>query len=145
MAIVAGIAFGGLFPQLYVVGDAGKTYHNLQLNNSLLNYFIFCLSVVCILDGLVAWWLFRFAQSIDQYLAGLIAMLRIVYTAFLLVAMAQLIGLYFHPLSADGVYAAYSRFLQIWSAGLIVFGAHLLLWGGVLFDISQKPNRQVLC
>lgn len=140
MAIVAGIAFGGLFPQLYVAGDAGKTYQNLQLNYSLLNCFIFCLSVVCILDGLVAWWLFRFAQSIDQYLAGLIAMLRIVYTFFLLAAMGHLISLHFQPSTAVDTYTAFSRFLQIWSAGLIIFGTHLLLWGYLFIRYQPKAK-----
>ena len=130
MAVAAGFSFGYAHSSLVVPGNAEATLQNLQESAGLFRAEIFGWVIILLLDVIVAWALYAFFKTFNRSLSLLTGWLRVIYAAVLGIAIAQLIAVL--PLpdgNAEQVMQRLDAFEQIWSVGLILFGAHLFALG----------------
>jgi hypothetical protein len=134
MALVAGFSFGYVHSSLVAPGDAESTLKNLQASTGLFRAEIFGWAFILILDVIVAWALYLFFKKYSRSLSLLTGWLRVIYAAVLGIAIGQLIAVL--PLldgslaqAGQQVMQRLSAFDRIWSMGLILFGAHLIVLG----------------
>lgn len=143
MAIVAGIGYGFAFPQIYIRDNAPVTFTNLTNNNHLFICLIVCFLVIFLLDLLLCWSLYRLLQQVNNRLAIIMALTRLLYTIILGWAILHLLMIpsHMHEVTAPtAVMYRFNSFLTIWSLGLIVFGLHLVLLGCLLVKIPTIPK-----
>jgi hypothetical protein len=160
-AVLAGVgllvmAALGAFGNFVVVeglvtdGDAARTAADVTESSGLFGLGVSALYAVVLLDVLVAWWLLRFFEPVDRHMARLSAYLRVAYAAVYLVAISQLAGI---PGILDGQASAFSieqlqaqalarteTFHDIWFAGLVLFGAHLIAVGLLMLRSASMPR-----
>jgi hypothetical protein len=109
------------------------------------------LYVVVVLDVLVAWALMRVFTPVHAGLSLLAGWFRLAYSAVFLVAIAQLTGIpgllstressAFTPAQVDALaLAKVDAYNDIWMAGLLLFGVHLLLLGYLTHRSGQMPS-----
>ena len=123
MALLAGIAYGGIHGNLVVPGDEAATAANIHGHKVLWAFGIFTWGLIALLDALVAFWLYRVFRETHRGLSRAAMVARLVYTGVLLVAVAALFGAF----SQGQALAWVMLFQRIWYAGLILFGIHLTL------------------
>ena len=142
MAILAGYAYGFAHSTLFTPSDPEQTLSNLQQTKGLFVGELIGWVVIFLLDIIVAWTLYVFLKEVHQKLSGLAAFFRFVYTGFLGFAIWQLVEIM--PLidtsSTDLIIAQFESFESIWTMGLILFGAHLILLGLLSFRTSTIPS-----
>jgi hypothetical protein len=130
MATAAGIAYGYLHPLLFSQPAIPlSVQHLVRLNLALW-------AVIIVTDILVSWGVYRFFRNRHEKLARAAGLLRLVYTAFLVVA----VGLLARAGSAVPVTEAVHGFERVWTIGLVLFGAHLLLLGVVIVRSTTVPR-----
>ena len=115
------------------------------------------LYLVVVLDVVVAWALLRVFSPVNRDLSRLAAWFRLAYAAVFMVALSQLAGI---PslLGGAGYSGLFTReqlqgqallkidtFNDIWFAGLILFGAHLLILGYRRSSRATSPGSSVCC
>uniref|UniRef100_A0AAU2UXX9 DUF4386 domain-containing protein n=1 Tax=Streptomyces sp. NBC_00003 TaxID=2903608 RepID=A0AAU2UXX9_9ACTN len=142
----------GVLERLVVEGDANETARRITASEGLFRWGIASLFLVAALDVAVAWALRVFFAPVHQNMSMLAAWFRLVYAVVLLVATSQLPGVLplvdgattFGPYPADPApVQALSRidtFHDLWNAGLILFGIHLLLLGWLAFTSGYVPR-----
>ena len=152
MAAIAGFSYGYVHGTLIVAGDPTATAENLMSSEGLFRAGIFEWAIILILDVVVAWGLYVFLKSAHQSLSLLTAWLRIVYSAILGIAIANLILVlllvsgsdHLQGLGTEQLNAHISLFLDgftgVWNIGLIVFGLHLLVLGYLAFKSGFMPR-----
>jgi len=139
MAVAAAFAFGYVHQNL-VVESAGETYTNLLENRALFKAGIAAWIVIFVTDLLVSFSLYVFFKRGNKTISFVTAFLRVVYTLILGVAIYQLIAVDQGLRSiqeASDIYVYLLNFHNIWSAGLIVFGFHLI---GLAYLASVSPG-----
>lgn len=137
---------------LVTPGDAAGTAQDIIESQGKFRLGVASLLAVIILDVVVAWALFRVFSPVDEGVSRLAAWLRIVFAGVFMVAIAQLPGV-LDLLSDDRHLAAFSpdqlhaqallrvdAFKDIWDAGLILFGAHLLVLGYLAYRSGYVPK-----
>lgn len=128
MAIVAGVAYGVLHPR--VASGAAPSQGSDVL--TLFRFELVCWWVVVLLDIVVSVGVYRFLRSVSPALAAATMVVRLAYTAFLAAAVVVLSSAGTSTgVANEGILA----FEALWSKGLVVFGAHL-----VLLAIALKPR-----
>jgi hypothetical protein len=152
MALLAG--FGGLFvvEGLVTPGDAAKTAKDVMASAGLFRLGVASLYLVVVLDVIVAWALFRVFGSVNEGISRLAAWFRLAYAAVFMVAISQLVGIP-HLLGSERYSAAFGAeqlhaqallradvYHDIWMAGLVLFGVHLLLIGYLAFRSGYVPK-----
>ena len=152
MAVLAG--FGGLFvvDGLVTPGDAAKTAKDVIASAGLFRLGVASLYLVVVLDVLVAWALFRVFGPVSEGISRLAAWFRLAYAGVFMVAIGQLAGIP-HLLGSDRYSAAFGAeqlhaqallradaYHDIWMAGLVLFGVHLLLIGVLAFRSGYVPK-----
>ncbi len=149
MALAAGFSFGYVQNSL-LLDSAELTYKNL-LNHRLL--FFAGLSgwvIIFITDLIVAFALFRFFRTTSGQVSKLTAVLRIIYTMILGVAIFQLFSIIpglsvnstgTESSTANEVVMHFQQFEKFWSLGLIIFGLHLI---GLGFLSVKSPSVPVI-
>lgn len=152
MAIAAAFSYGFVHGSLVVEGDAGATVRNLTASASRFRAGLFGWLVILICDVVVAWALYLYLEAVHRGISLLGAWLRIVYTAVLGAALANLWqvallvgGTEGMPLpDAAALPAIVTLYLEgfetMWSVGLIVFGAHLAAIGWLALQSNRIPN-----
>ncbi|MED3037212.1 DUF4386 domain-containing protein [Bacillus tropicus] len=145
MAFIAFFSYGFVHGNLVVQEDAGATFHNIQTSNSLFKAEIFGWIIIFITDIVAAWALYFFLKPIHTSLSLLAALLRLMYTAILGIAIFNLILALLLSKSMIAnpetyVMLSLSTFEYIWSVGLIIFGLHLFTLGYVTFLSKQIPK-----
>jgi hypothetical protein len=152
MAVLA--PFGALFAVggLVTEGDAARTAADIVASAGLFRLGVASLFVVIVLDVVVAWALRRVFAPVSSGLSTLAAWFRLAYAAVFLVAVSQLAGV---PdlLSSEAYSAVYTpgqlhaqalqrldAFTDIWDAGLLLFGAHLLILGWLAYRSGFVPR-----
>ncbi|WP_312114315.1 DUF4386 domain-containing protein [Brevibacillus reuszeri] len=152
MALAAFFSYGFVHESLVVTGDASTTYTNITTSISLFKGEIFGWLIILISDIIVAWALYIFLKPINKNLSLLAAWLRLIYSTILGIAILSLIVVLLLATDSTGlsvikieqVQSFMLLFLQafeaIWSIGLIVFGAHLLMIGYVALQSSSIPK-----
>lgn len=108
--------------------------------------------LVVSLDVVIAWALFEVFRPVSTGLSMLAAWFRLVYTAVFMVAISELVGAlgllsyqeYLAVFSADQLHAQallrIDTFTEIWDAGLILFGLHLLVIAYLAYRSGYVPR-----
>lgn len=141
MAIAAGFSYGYVHNEL-VNESAEITMQNLMNNKLLFLSGLLGWIVIFITDLIVSGTLFIFFKSSMRRISLITSITRLVYTLVLGVAILQLISIL--PLLKDtgassGISLHLASFERIWSAGLIIFGLHLLGLGYLSINSRTIP------
>ncbi|KAB7731845.1 DUF4386 family protein [Rudanella paleaurantiibacter] len=147
MALLAGFAHGYVFSTLFVPDNAPATVEQLHLSETLFRAGILAFWVVLLCDVAVSGALYLFLKPVGQRLSLWSAGLRLVYTAMLGAALMHLNAIV--PLlhtqtptvagPGEPMLRLFEQFSRGWSAGLIVFGAHLLALGVLVYRARFVP------
>jgi hypothetical protein len=155
--IVLVAAFAG-FGNLVVVqglvtpGDAAATADDILASEGVFRLGVASLYLAALLDVVVAWALLRVFRTVHAELSRLSAWLRLAYAAVFMVALSQLAGVPALLTNANSTRAftdgqlqaqALTRidtFQDIWFAGLILFGAHLIGAGYLAYRSGFVPR-----
>ena len=130
MAIIAGFAFGFAFPKIFDPGKLDLVQSNLAGNLPLYKWMLFAMLLVLLLDVLVSWTLYRYFKNDNKKIALLSGILRIVYTVIFGIAAFYLTkNLNPTETTNETIINNFHLFQSIWSAGLILFGIHLIFVG----------------
>ncbi len=150
MAVIAGLTYGYLHGNLVAAVDAQTTFENLKTSKGLFYTEIFGWTVIFLLDALVAWSLYHFFKIANKGLAFISSSLRVIYTAFLGIAIYNLpqvmtiingqLGQIGMNNGMDEVMHHINSFEDIWSKSLILFGFHLTLLGFLAFKADYVPK-----
>ncbi|QDQ09482.1 DUF4386 domain-containing protein [Streptomyces spectabilis] len=152
MAPLAVFAHFGVLENLVTEDDAARTARDIRDSEALFRFGVVALFLVAVLDVVVAWALRVFFQPAHKAIATLAAWFRLAYAGVLLVAATQLVGALPPAKNAEslGAYSAdqldaealmrIDAFHDIWDAGLIFFGVHLLLLGFLAFRSGYVPR-----
>ena len=151
MSILAGLATFGVLERLVTEGDASRTTSQILGAFGTFRLAILALSLVALLDLVVAGALGLFFYPVHHVGAVLAACCRVIYAAIFALAISHLLtaarllddrqldGLTDHQLHLD-VLAEIQRFNDIWNLGLGLFGFHLLLIGWLAFISGIVPR-----
>jgi hypothetical protein len=142
------VAVQGLVTQ----GDAAQTAKDIMGSEGMFRLGIVSLLLVVALDLVVAWALYRVFSPVSRSISMLAALFRLVYAGVFLVAISQLIGV-LHLLSDDTYLAVFTpgqlhaqalsgihTYNDIWAAGLVLFGLHLLVVGYLAYRSGYVPR-----
>ncbi len=162
-ALVAGVgllvmaalaAFAKIFALdgLVTPGDAARTAADISASPMLFRSGVLSLLAVVALDVVVAWALYHVFARVDRPASLLAAWLRLAYSAVFLVAIGHLLGvprmLGLDPSSGAlaaqqgqaQALAAVETFGDVWNAGLVLFGLHLLALGLLAYRSRFVPR-----
>lgn len=147
MAIVAGFSFG--YAHNSLVADSTEiTFNNLIANKSLFLAELAGWGIIFITDIIVAIALYFFFRSTSKQISWLTAFIRIVYTLILGIAIIQLVKIVpvislansgSNKLNISEVATHFKMFEKLWSAGLIIFGLHLIGLGYLSVKSKSIP------
>lgn len=137
---------------LVTAGDAVRTASDISASMGLFRFGIASLFAVVLLDVVVAVALYRVFRSVSVAASMLAAAARLVYAAIFMVAISHLAGvanllgstesvalLGSEPVQAQALLGVES-YLDTWSAGLLVFGLHLLVIGWLAWRSGYVPR-----
>ncbi|MCY7298127.1 MAG: DUF4386 domain-containing protein [Ilumatobacteraceae bacterium] len=135
MAALSGFGYFVAVKGLVTPGDAARTAAAIKGSETLFRFGIVALFVVAVLDVVVAWALYHVFRPVSDNLSMLAAWLRVAYAAVFLIAIVQLLEVpqlleNDRPLAVFKpalVLARIDAFNDIWHAGLVLFGVHLLV------------------
>jgi Domain of unknown function (DUF4386) len=153
--LIAGLAGFGNFVAvqgLVTQGDAAKTAQDVLGSQSLFRLGIASLLLVVALDVVVAWALYRVFSPVNRSISMLAALFRLVYAGVFLVAISHLISALrlldndsylsvftpaqVHAEALSGIHA----YTDVWAAGLVLFGFHLLIVGYLAYRSGYVPR-----
>lgn len=155
LLLMAGLAGFGNFVAvegLVTPGDAAATARDIAASEGMFRLGVASLYVAALLDVVVAWALMRVFSPVNAELSRLDAWLRLAYSAVFMVALSQLAGI---PglLSSAGAPGGFTTqqvqvqalskveaFQDIWFAGLVLFGAHLMVAGYLSYRSGYVPR-----
>lgn len=147
MALLAPFAHFGVLQTLIVPADAAATTANIAASVGLFQAAIVAFVTVAILDVVVAWGFYVLLRSVNEGLALVVGLLRVVYAAAFALALVHLFDVARLVDGADGaalqsealqahVASAVASFDTGWDLGLGVFGLHLIGLGALLFGFA---------
>jgi Domain of unknown function (DUF4386) len=144
VAVLGGFAYVGVLERLVVEDDAAETAANLAGSETLFRLAVASLLIVAALDVVVALALYRVFQPASRDLSLLAAWLRVAYAAIFVAAIAQLGGvLRLVPEAGEAsgqVLSGVHAYEDVWSAGLLIFGGHLLVLGALVVRTAYSPT-----
>jgi flagellar biogenesis protein FliO len=142
MSALAGFGYQVAIKGLVTQGSPAKTATDIMAHQSLFRFGILSLILVVALDVVVAWALYRLFKPASKRISMLAAWLRIIYAGIFAVAISQLVEalrLLDNQANADAL-ARINTFTDIWDAGLVLFGLHLLLIAYLAYRSSFVPK-----
>ncbi len=138
--------------KLWIRGDAATTAENIVASEGAFRIGVLCFALVAVLDVVVAWALKVVFDPVSPIVSGLAASIRVAYAAVMLVAVGHLVtatqllterpvvaGLATSERQAQALLQM-SSFDAVWHAGLLLFGAHLLLVGYLAIRSGSVPT-----
>lgn len=149
LAVVAQVA---VLQGLVTAGGATGTAADIRSSDGLFRLGVASLLLVVVLDVVVAWALFRVFDPVSRGLSTLAAWFRLAYAAVFMVAIGQLAGIpellggepYLAVFTADELDAQarlrVDAFEDLWDAGLLLFGVHLLVLGVLAYRSGYVPR-----
>lgn len=149
MALAAGFAYGYVYNGQVVPNDPATTFRQIQAGLPVFRAGIGAWVLIFLCDVVVALALYGYFKSVHQQISLLTAAIRLVYTAVLgwaisqLIIVTQLIKPVAGTISEDlaqQVLSHLENFERIWSAGLIIFGLHLVGLGYLAFRSRLVPR-----
>ena len=152
MTLAAIIANDFTIGKLVVEGNAVETKNNILAAKTTFNIGILSWIIVLVCDVVAAWGIYIFFKPVNKNLSLIAAWFRLIYVAMLGAAIFNLV--YVHLLiQQDGpspaeMISQLSRdvlfyldaFEATWSAGIIVFGIHILLVGILALKSGYVPK-----
>ncbi|TCO32421.1 uncharacterized protein DUF4386 [Kribbella steppae] len=138
MAALVGFGNFAAIEGLVTWGDAGKTAQDIAASEGLFRAGVASLFLVVVLDVVIACALYRVFTPVDRTMSLLAAAFRLVYAAVFMVALGYLLDALRHV--DQQVLSDVEAFSDLWTAGLGLFGAHLLLLGYLAFRASYVPS-----
>jgi len=154
LLLIAALAgFGNVVVQGVVTsGDPARTAADIAGSAGLFRLAVAAFLLAVALDVVVAWGLYRVFTAVSRDIARLAAWFRVAYAAVFAVAVSQLAGV--PDLLTGGAYAevlsapelqgqtmvSIDAFTNIWSAGLLLFGVHLLVVGYLALRSTYVPR-----
>ncbi|HEX6681479.1 MAG TPA: DUF4386 domain-containing protein [Candidatus Limnocylindrales bacterium] len=138
LSVTAGIANVGVLERL-VTGDAAETTARMLADRRAFQLAILGLSVVAVLDVVVAWALWAFFDRVHHTGAVVAAWLRTIYAAVFGAAITYLVAAELQ-LPGSEMFAQIGRFHDLWDVGLILFGAHLAMLGWLSWRSGTMPR-----
>ncbi len=152
MTVAAIIANDITIGKLAVEGDAAATFDNIRASEPLFRLGVYSWIVILISDLVVAWGLYILFRPVSKDISLVAAWFRLLYTAILGVAIANLIyvllivgdenylaSIEIEQLKAQVLYSI-NAFNGIWYFGLIVFGFHILIIGFLILKSDFVPK-----
>jgi Domain of unknown function (DUF4386) len=152
IAVLAGFGNFVAIQGLVTRQDAAKTARDVLGSEGMFRLGIASLLLVVALDVVVAWALYRVFNRVSSGMAMLAALFRLVYAGVFLVAISRLISA-LHLLSSDSYLAVFTPaqvraealselhgYNDIWAAGLVLFGLHLLVVGYLAYRSGYIPR-----
>jgi len=149
MAALAGFGNFVAVEGLVTPGDAAKTADDILAAEGTFRLGVLALYLVVVLDVVIAWALMRVFDPVSRSLSRLAAWFRLAYSAVFMVAISQLAGI---PDLRSGRPGAFTpeqvaaqalqkvdAYNDIWFAGLILFGAHLVVIGYLAYKSGYVP------
>ena len=152
MAALAGFGNIVIVQGLVTPGDAAVTADDILGSEGTFRLGVASLYLAALLDVVVAWALLRVFSPVNAELSRLGAWLRLAYAAVFMVALGQLAGIPGLLTDTDGTnvfttgqrqaqaLAKVDAFHDIWFAGLILFGAHLIVAGYLAYKSGFVPR-----
>ena len=152
LSVLAGFGKFVALDGLVTPGNPAQTTTEIMESEGLLRLGIVSMVLVIALDIVVAWALYRVFSPVSTGISLLAAWFRIVYAGVWLVAVGQLAGV-LRLLSDDAYLTAFSpdqlqaqallginAFDDVWTAGLFLFGVHLLVVGYLAYRSGYVPR-----
>ncbi|MBB5786281.1 DUF4386 domain-containing protein [Jiangella mangrovi] len=152
MALLGGFANFVVLEGLVTPGDPARTAADVLDSEGLYRLGIASFCLVVVLDIVVAWALYRLFEPVDRAVSMLAAWFRVAYAAVFLTAIAQLVAA-LSPLTDAAAFGGFTEqqrqalalsridtFDAIWSAGLAVFGLHLVVVGSLALRSTWVPR-----
>jgi hypothetical protein len=151
IAVLAGFGYFVAVKGLVTPGDPAQTTKDITQSAGLFRLGIASLYLVIPLDIIVAWALYRVFSPVSESLSMLAATLRVAFAVVFMVAISQLVGVLrlldtqqlaaLQPAQLHAqVLLAIDAFSDIWHAGLLLFGLHLLVVGYLAFRSGYVPK-----
>lgn len=152
MAVLGPFGYLVAVEGLVTPGDAARTAADITASAGLFRLGIVAMFAVVALDVVVAWALYRVFLPGCGSLTALAAAFRLVYAGVYLVAISQLVGVpgllgsedQHAALGTEQVHAQallrIETFSDVFSAGLLLFGVHLLLIGHLAYRSGFLPR-----
>lgn len=137
---------------LVTAGDGARTAADIAASEGLFRAGIAALFIVVMLDVVVAWALYQVFRPVGAGLSALAAAFRFLYAGIFMVAITRLAGVA-NLLGSDELadvlgpqqvqaqtLLGISAYREIWSAGLLLFGVHLLVLGYLAYRSGFVPR-----
>lgn len=155
LLLMAGLGVFGYFlvlGGLVTEGDATRTAADVLDAEGTFRAGVAALFAVAVLDVIVSWALYAVFEPASRELSRLAAWFRVAYAGVFVVAISHLVRAlavltdagYLAAFTAEQRHAqamlAIDTFYAIWSAGLILFGVHLLLVGYLAYRAGYVPS-----
>ncbi len=148
MAATAAFTYGFVYKNMIVQDDAFTTLQNIANSSTLFLAGITGWILIFICDVFVAWALYYFFKDESKPISLLTALIRILYTLFLVVAISHLIKVSSIVGNISELTASLAanislhlvKFEKIWSLGLIIFGIHLIGLGYLAIRYFSVPK-----
>ena len=149
MAALAGFGYLVAVEGLVTYDDANENAASILESSGLFAAGIVSLFIVIALDVVVAWALYHVFVPVHRTWSAVAAWIRVTYAAIFAVAVAQLVGVLLlltragtgepHPRNAEAL-AGVNTFADIYDAGLLLFGLHLLVIGWMSVKAGYVPT-----
>ena len=143
LLVMAALAvFANLFvlETLVTPGAAVRTASDIQDARGLFQVGIVAWILIAALDVLVAWALLRFFERVNNRLSWVAAGARVIYAIVLGAAIIQLSTALSVLNKPEVTLSRISSFEDIWDAGLLLFGVHLVLVGYLAYRSGYVPK-----
>lgn len=143
MAVLSGIGYLVAIKGLTVPGNAARTAEKIAAHSELFRFGIVSLFFVAALDVVVAWALYRVFAPVSGAISKFAAGLRIAYAGIFVIAIGRLVGvlgLLGTKQQPSAVLGRITSFTNIWDAGLVLFGLHLLVVAYLAYRSGYVPK-----
>ena len=127
MSVLSGFGYLVAVKGLTTPGNATRTAEKIAAHKDLFRFGIVSLFLVAALDVVVAWALYRVFTPVNEAVSKLAAVLRTVYAGIFVIAISRLVGVLGTNQQPSAVLGRINSFTNIWDAGLVLFGLHLLV------------------
>ena len=143
MSVLSGIGYLIAVKGLTVPGNATRTAEKIAAHEDLLRFGIVSLFFVAALDVVVAWALYRVFTPVSEAISKFASGLRIAYAGIFVIAISRLVGV-LGVLGTNqqpsAVLGRINSFTNIWDAGLVLFGLHLLVIAYLAYRSGFVPK-----
>jgi len=143
MSVLSGFGYFVAVKGLTTAGNAALTAQKIAAHKDLFRFGIVSLFLVAALDVVVAWALYRAFTPVSEAISKLAAVLRTAYAGIFVIAVSRLIGvldLLGTNQQRSAVLGRINNFTNIWDAGPVLFGLHLLVVAYLAYRSGFVPK-----